>query len=227
MPSERCHPKRKFSLLDLSNPPWNQAFRMLQAHNILQVITNILFDTYSEYIFSVALLGDAETGKSSIATRYCEDEFDGDYEPTGSINYKIKKDLQLMTHTMNLNLSDCSGNKRVRGVIYAHYRDADAILVVFDITNYSTFKHVQDWLRIIQKGAHNNPIIIMIGAKSDLAHYRNVPQIEAQEFADREGIKYWETSAKSNENINAMFDDLSKQLFARKQYDFMNRIRQI
>ena len=176
-------------------------------------------ETHIQHHFHVSLVGDSEVGKSSIANT---DEFVEEYEPTRHMEW-MSKTIELAANKIELTISDTTGNKRLRGVLYTYYREANAIIIIFDITKYVTFTHVQDWLDVLQKTAKKNPIIMLVGTNSDLAENRKVSIEEAQAFADKVDIPYWETSAKSGYNINAMFEDLAKRLFAAKQYDFMNR----
>jgi Ras-related protein Rab-1A len=107
---------------------------------------------------------------------------------------------------------DTAGQERFRTITSSYYRGANAIVIVYDITNRGSFDNIRAWLSEIKHYARENVHIMIIGNKCDLLSGRKVQTIEAQTLADELGVKFIETSAKSSQNIDSAFMDLANDL---------------
>lgn len=87
----------------------------------------------------------------------------------------------------------------------SYYRGAHAIVIVFDVSDYKTFEHVDKWLSDIDKLAKENVIKIIVGNKTDLPN-RQVTYEEASSLCKKYNIVYLETSAKDNINTSTLFE---------------------
>ncbi len=86
-----------------------------------------------------------------------------------------------------------------------YYRGAAAALVVYDITSVSSFQRAQSWIQELQSQASNNIVILLIGNKTDMAHKRMVSTDMAKSYAEENNVTYFETSAKTNDNVSEVF----------------------
>uniref|UniRef100_A0A3B3SU10 RAB42, member RAS oncogene family a n=1 Tax=Paramormyrops kingsleyae TaxID=1676925 RepID=A0A3B3SU10_9TELE len=96
----------------------------------------------------------------------------------------------------------------------SYYRNSVGGLLVFDLTNRKTFDHVREWHREVTE--HVLPyhmVYILIGHKSDLEHDRKVSREEAEQLAADLGIRYVETSAKRNTNVERAFQLLTRDIY--------------
>eukprot|EP01126_Amoeba_proteus_P019914 TRINITY_DN2037_c0_g1_i6.p1 TRINITY_DN2037_c0_g1~~TRINITY_DN2037_c0_g1_i6.p1 ORF type:complete len:141 (-),score=19.74 TRINITY_DN2037_c0_g1_i6:205-627(-) len=93
-----------------------------------------------------------------------------------------------------------------------YYRGAQAAIVVFDLTSYTSFMKAQEWVRELQRKGHANVVIALAGNKSDLSHLREVTSQQATDYADENGALYFETSAKNATNVNELFVAIAKKL---------------
>jgi len=109
--------------------------------------------------------------------------------------------------TVKILLWDTAGHEKYRSVVKYHYT-ADAILVVFDITNLQSFQNVSRWMQDINDNAMENVLIILIGNKNDLNDKRQVSFAEAKSYSDKLGINYYETSAKDDTSVEKMFEQI-------------------
>ncbi len=110
---------------------------------------------------------------------------------------------------------DTAGQERFRSLSAGFFRDALGFLLVFDLTNESSFLNVVNWIGEIHANAYSENVnMILIGNKSDLESDRVVPKVRALEFASHHHIDYIETSALKNVNIVASVDLLLGSVMA-------------
>ncbi|ETN76888.1 Ras family protein [Necator americanus] len=149
-----------------------------------------------DYSFTVMLLGDSCTGKTCLLVRYKDGAFlNNNFISTVGIDYRIW---------------DTAGQERFRSVTAAYYRDADALLLVFDVSNRGSFENVRNWLAQIREYGKESVQITLVGNKCDLGSSRTVKSDEARHLAVSYGIPYIETSAKTGHNVNQAFVDIAR-----------------
>ena len=100
---------------------------------------------------------------------------------------------------------------RFQTITNAYYRGTGAVILVFDVTNRTTYDSVENRLKAINSDCPENVVVVLVGTKIDLTDKRTVPHDEAEGFAKKHGIAYVETSSKSNSNISVPFERLSEK----------------
>ncbi len=115
--------------------------------------------------------------------------------------------------TVRLNLWDTAGQERFKTITSAYYRGADGIVVLFDVTNQESFRHLEGWLSEVNRYASpDNTKRILVGNKVDKNSERVISLESAKEFAGKYGMKYIETSAKVGTNVDQAFNELTEEL---------------
>ncbi|XP_032234202.1 GTP-binding protein ryh1 [Nematostella vectensis] len=160
----------------------------------------------------IVFLGDQGVGKSSLAGRFIYDIFEEKYQPTIGIDFMTKTVL-LDDFEVRLQIWDTAGQERFRCLIHSYIRDSEAALIVFDITNYTSFESVGDWVKMVRDERGEKAVIIIVGNKMDESDRRKVSYDVAEKSAERLGLSYVETSAKSGYNVKLLFTKLSKDLY--------------
>lgn len=87
-----------------------------------------------------------------------------------------------------------------------YYRNANCAVVVYDITQAASLDKAKTWIRELQRQADPSIVIALCGNKLDLSARRQVTEEEASKYADEQGLLWSETSAKSGEGVNAIFN---------------------
>jgi len=90
-------------------------------------------------------------------------------------------------------------------------------MVVYDITDQESFNNLNSWLIEIEKNANKNVYKILICNKCDLEEKRQVSYEQGKEFADTYGMKFIETSAKTNQNVHEAFVTMTKEIISQMQ----------
>jgi Ras-related protein Rab-1A len=162
-------------------------------------------------LYKVLLVGESTVGKSSIKTRFIDDTFPLDYKATVGIDYKIKS-LKINGQNVKLSLWDTAGQERYRSLTKSYFTNANGIILCFDITNKSSFTELKYWIDIIQDYLGDKMVAALVGNKMDQKENRKVSFEEANNLAKGLGIKYFETSAMKDLNINDVFKHLSEKM---------------
>ena len=164
-----------------------------------------------DYLFKVLLIGDSGVGKSALLTRFTDRTFTESYMITIGVDFKIQT-IKLDDKIIKLQLWDTAGQERFRTITSAYYRGANGIIIVFDLSDKETFDHVKIWMAEIENYS-NDVKLMLIGNKNDIeGSKRQVSYEDAKEFADKLGISYIETSAKTSINVKEAFINMAYEL---------------
>ncbi|TWW69608.1 Ras-related protein [Takifugu flavidus] len=107
---------------------------------------------------------------------------------------------------------DTAGQERFRSVTHAYYRDAQALLLLYDVTSKTSFDNIRAWLTEIHEYAQKEVVIMLLGNKSDMAAERAVKTEEGEKLAKEYGVPFMETSAKTGVNVELAFLAIAKEL---------------
>jgi small GTP-binding protein len=160
------------------------------------------------------LLGDFAVGKTSILQRYIGDQF-RHHDATSGVTHDTKT-IEIHNRKVKLVLIDnIPAQDQWRSIATLSFRGADGVLLVYDITNYTTFQSIQTWLIDLRNNALRHTAILLIGNKADHGASRAVSFEKASKFAEREGLILIETSAKYGTNISEAFELLTTEVLGR------------
>jgi len=156
-----------------------------------------------EYTIKVVVIGDMFTGKTSLVHN-CNNNYNlNNYESTIGVDFS-KKTIEFNNNIYKLFIWDTSGQEKFNSIITSYYRDTDAVIFVFDITNYNSFLNIQNWIGKVELYSNNKIMKILVGNKNDLDDNRVDKKIITK-FCKNNNIEYLETSAKNNINIDEIF----------------------
>ncbi|RVW22236.1 Ras-related protein RABE1c [Vitis vinifera] len=155
-----------------------------------------------DYLVKLLLIGDSGVGKSCLLLRFSDDSFTTSFITTIGIDFKIRT-IELDGKRIKLQIWDTAGQERFRTITTAYYRGAMGILLVYDVTDESSFNNIRNWIRNIEQHASDNVNKILVGNKADMDESkRAVPTSQGQALADEYGIKFFETSLKLVKGTN-------------------------
>ena len=160
------------------------------------------------------MIGDQAVGKTALLVRYADDDFNEVLLPTIGIDFKIKT-IELQGKRVKLQIWDTAGQERFRTITQAYYRGAMGILLIYDVTNTKSWSNVRSWVRNIEGNAPQTANKILVGNKCDLTNQRQVSTQQGQQLAREYDIKFFETSARSNTNVQEVFLTLATDVIER------------
>ena len=127
----------------------------------------------------------------------------------------VSKALPENDPKVKLQIWDTGGSERYRAMAPMYFRDADAAIIVFDVTSEKSFDEVQRWLSDLKDSGPPQVIIALAANKCDLANQRAISQSTAEEFARENSISIVkQTSALTGENVQALFQEIAEQIAA-------------
>lgn len=178
----------------------------------------------------LVLLGEAAVGKSSLVLRFVNDDFQENKEPTIGAAFLTQK-CNLPTRTIKFEIWDTAGQERFASLAPMYYRNAQSALVVYDITKPTSLTKAKHWVAELQRQASPGIVIALVGNKSDLAgsseggeasgtdeegaeseDRRAISTAEAKTYAEEEGLLFYETSAKSGDNVQEVFEAIANAI---------------
>ncbi|TMS15185.1 Ras-related protein Rab-26 [Larimichthys crocea] len=131
----------------------------------------------------------------------------------------MNKVLNIDGVKVKLQIWDTAGQERFRSVTHAYYRDAHALLLLYDVTNKTSFDNIQAWLTEIHEYAQQDVVLMLLGNKADATHERVVKREDGERLAKEFGVPYMETSARSGLNVELAFTAVAKELKHRSMKD--------
>lgn len=163
-----------------------------------------------DHIFKFIMVGDSGVGKSNISSRFIKNQFDIESKTTLGVEF-FTKDVIINHTNIKVQLWDTAGQERYKSIVTSYYRGAIGIILVYDISNRTSFNNLIFWLQQIETYCPNNIKILIIGNKNDLTD-REISLEEGRLFANQLGALFMEVSALHNykicESIELLVNDI-------------------
>ncbi|TFG27955.1 MAG: GTP-binding protein [Promethearchaeota archaeon] len=168
----------------------------------------------SSFKLKVLLTGAAAVGKTSLVQRFIKNRFQANYKLTVGVDI-LTKDVEFRPGEIaTLSIWDIGGQQRFEFIRSTFYKGAAGALLVFDLTREQTYTETRKWLTEIRQFAGENIPFVLIGNKADLLEDVGevIDRSEARAYAENEGSIYIETSAKTGENVDEAFTELTRRI---------------
>ena len=166
--------------------------------------------------YKLIFLGDQSVGKSCILNRFMNDTFTEEYQATIGLDFQ-SKNVQIYGQDIHLLLYDTAGQEKFRSLIPMYTRDANIILLVYDIASKDSFDHLPDWIHDLSNVKFDEVIFALVGNKNDLEEQRQVSKDEGLKFAEENNYIFEEISAKTGDGFSELF---YKKLFEKIRIKF-------
>lgn len=162
------------------------------------------------------LLGDSGVGKTSLLVQFDTGKFQpGTFSATVGIGF-TNKVVTVDGSKVKLQIWDTAGQERFRSVTHAYYRDAHALLLLYDVMNKNSYDNTRAWLAEVHEYAQDDVVIMLIGNKCDVNGDRVVRREDGERLAREYNVAFMETSAKTGLNVDLAFMAVARELKARK-----------
>ncbi|GAB5373367.1 hypothetical protein AAMO2058_001745000 [Amorphochlora amoebiformis] len=164
------------------------------------------------HLIKLVLIGDSGVGKTSLLSRFVDNEFSDHYFSTIGVDFKARR-MRIGDSKVKVQIWDTAGQERFRTITSSYYRGAKGIMVVYNVADKLSFENANSWLVEAGKYADPSTIKLLVGNKADLpASKRKVSYEEAQEFSEKYNLAWIETSARAGTNVEKAFEILCGQI---------------
>ncbi|MCP9266066.1 Ras-related protein Rab-28 [Dirofilaria immitis] len=153
-------------------------------------------------IIKIVVCGDGASGKTSLCVRFAQDNFGRQYHQTVGLDFFTRR------LTLPGNIWDIGGQSIASPMLEKYVNGAHGAVVVYDVTNSSSFENLEDWINIIKQitKTQEKPVVLMlVGNKTDLEHRRVVRIERHTKFALQYGMSSYYVSAKTGDSVTLMF----------------------
>ena len=161
----------------------------------------------------VVLLGDSGVGKTCIIKQFIEHKFDKGVLSSLSAQF-VSKTIEYVDFgkAIKFDIWDTVGQEKYRAMTKIFYKDAKVIILVFDLTSLKSFKAIEEyWCEEIKNNCDGDPVIALVGNKTDLYSEKKVDVDDAKDLAKKMKAIFQLTSAKNNDGITNLFDNIGKK----------------
>jgi len=183
----------------------------------------MVYQINHDYIFRICMVGDAGVGKTSLLTRFCDNTFNNNYTSTIGVDFKVVT-LKYQNIITKLHVWDTAGQERFKSMAINYFRSSHGFMFIYDITEKESFENIQNWIDLAFSNSNTVGINFLVGNKSDIENQRQISKDTAKDFANEKNLIFFETSAKSNENVEKVFQFFTYKLI---QYFLNNKDKYI
>ena len=163
-----------------------------------------------QYPIKIAMIGESGVGKTSIISRYVSNSFVVEAAPTKGASFKTKI---LKTpdegSAIKLMIWDTAGQEVYRSLAAYYYRNADVVVIVYDITNVNSFEAIDYWIKEVRDKGLSECLVAIVGNKCDSVAEEKVTLEEAKAKATANDATFHIVSAKENINVSEAFLDIA------------------
>lgn len=166
----------------------------------------------------IVIMGDGASGKTSLATRYSQEQFGKQYKQTIGLDFFLKRIVLPGNVNVALQVWDIGGQTLGGAMLENYVYGCQGALLVYDITNHNSFDNLEDWYGTIRKvlGKERLPHMALVGNKSDLEHMRTVKLEKHQRFAQEHGMSSHFVSAKTGDSVSLCFQKVAAEILGIK-----------
>jgi small GTP-binding protein len=162
----------------------------------------------------VLTIGDSSVGKTCLLHRYTSHTFSASSIPTVGIDFKIMT-ITIDGKRIKMQCWDTAGQERYRNITANYYRNAQGIMLVYDVTNKKSFEAIDNWMEQIHVHAGDSIDKILVGNKVDQETERKVSNEQGRLLAQKYKLPFIETSAKLGVNVDEAFYAIAKSVMTR------------
>lgn len=158
--------------------------------------------------FKIIIIGTSGSGKTSILKKFADNEFNTSHASTIGVDFR-HTEMTIDGQTYSVQIWDTAGQDRFKSITRSFYTQADGVIIVYDITTKETFDQVAVWMEdIVRYNQKEELPKILIGNKVDLSSKRKISFSEGKSLANKLGVDFFESSAKTNVNITEVFEKI-------------------
>ncbi len=163
----------------------------------MNTATEIEGEKDTDFLFKIVVVGDTNVGKTNIISRFTKNEFDEGTKNTIGVDFSLY-DTKVNHENITIQFWDTAGQEKYRAMSTAFYKKSHGAIIVYDVTNRSSFTALKSWLKELRDFGTNNLQLLLLGNKIDLENSKIISKEEGHKFAKENKLFFMEVSAKIN-----------------------------
>ena len=152
-----------------------------------------------DILIKVVIVGDSSVGKTNLLSRFVNNSFNQNSRNTIGVDFSAV-DLSINGQNIKAQFWDTAGQEKYRSIASAYYKNAQGIIITYDVTREKTFENVNSWYNELREQGEPDVEIVLIGNKIDLESERKVTSDQGAQLAKEKGMFFMEVSAKTNQD---------------------------
>ena len=170
------------------------------------------------------LIGESGVGKTCIINQFITGEFEEESLPTLTNQFCRKQFDFPEKKSISIDIWDTAGQEQYRSLNRLFYKNAKAVILVYDVSNKLSFDEIKNyWYDQIKQHCDNNIIIALAGNKCDLYEKRQISDEEGEKYAESINAIFAATSAKNASGIKDLFENIALKMIDIKEQKMVNK----
>ena len=171
-----------------------------------------------EINIKLIIIGDSDVGKTTLIYRYTDNYFNEEIAPTVGLDNKVKK-LNIQGLQAKIQIWDTAGQEKYDSLTSQLYKNTDGIILVFDLTNNTSFISIKKYIEKIKKNCDHKIKKLLVGNKVDMKDGIKVNKKDIYDLCKNNCLKYNDVSAKENINVEKAFRTIIDSIIEKKSVE--------
>lgn len=150
-----------------------------------------------QYKFKIIVIGNEGIGKTTLINKFVKGTYSSSYDVTLGVEFATKI-IKISDKDVLMHIWDTAGQESFRSLISSYFRDAQGVLLCYDVSNYKSFTDTEKWLNDVKSLCPTSVSIMLVGLKNDI-NMREVSFEQGNAYAEENSLLFMELSSKKDD----------------------------